>query len=578
MLKTIGTILSSNGGTIGLIIGIAFVFSAPLADRYLIRPKRLQYRVLYDSKIGLSPEEFYDSRRDRRPDPQLVLMSALMSQVTVVVIRFRNIGSKTIEEKDFAAPIRLSFKGRVVRDIRISEAGRDEPDGVVPMDSVRDRVGQVLAFVDSTGVEPPVRVDSSADQSTPPAIFALREMAREDMQRRFAQAEPVEGLWKPDRIELRAVRLDKRERFKLLVVLQEPELGKKDLTKGVEVNGRIDRRAPKNQKKVRRVSWQKVATAAGTLLTGVLVAVLLIPPSAPRPPADASIRCATGAVTIKGSSAFAPIIDTIAGVYRSSCPGATITVTPTGSIDGVHEFLTDAGKNGHDVLGVLSDGKPSEQVPDLVGHPVAVLVYSVVVNQDVGVDRLTLAQLQGIYTGEYRDWQQLRPGPSLPIRLVSRGQESGTRATFEHKVLGHPETILSSDSCVTPERAPQAPVIRCERSSTGQQLEQVAATPGAIGYADTPAVNAAVAKKAALAPVQLDGRYPVQASIDTGYPFWTVEYLYTRGVPGNDSLLNNLLEYLSNGNARAELQDAGYTPCVMKNGLVLALCAREATP
>lgn len=159
--------------------------------------------------------------------------------------------------------------------------------------------------------------------------------------------------------------------------------------------------------------------------------------------------------------------------------------------------------------------------------------------------------------------------------MVSRGPESGTRATFERKVLGHAELALTSDSCTAPERAKQAPFVRCERTTTDQQLATVAATSGAIGYADTPAVNAAIAHNTAIAPVPLDGRYPDLSTISTGYPFWTVEYLYTRGVPSNDAVLKNLLDYLSNGTARAEPQDAGYTPCVTKTALVLPLCNTE---
>jgi hypothetical protein len=46
VLATVGQMLSSHAGTIGLIACIILTFAAPLADRYLICPKRLQYRKL----------------------------------------------------------------------------------------------------------------------------------------------------------------------------------------------------------------------------------------------------------------------------------------------------------------------------------------------------------------------------------------------------------------------------------------------------------------------------------------------------------------------------------------------------
>ena len=74
--------------------------------------------------------------------------------------------------------------------------------------------------------------------------------------------------------------------------------------------------------------------------------------------------------------------------------------------------------------------------------------------------------------------------------------------------------------------------------------------------------------------VQLDGHYPDVTTVGAGYRFWTVEYLYTKGVPSNGSVLKRFLDYLASPTARAELQDAGYTPCVAKDGLLDPLCTR----
>jgi ABC-type phosphate transport system substrate-binding protein len=167
----------------------------------------------------------------------------------------------------------------------------------------------------------------------------------------------------------------------------------------------------------------------------------------------------------------------------------------------------------------------------------------------------------------------LRPGLSLPIRIVSRGQESGTRRTFEHNFLdGVTKPKLSLDTCMNPERDPQAPTTRCERSSTAAVLHRIAARPGAIGYADAPTAKVATAKSQSLTALLLDDRYPDITSVDAGYRFWTFEYLYTKGVPANDSVLKKFIDYLRSGTARAELQQAGYTPRIAKDGLLHPLC------
>jgi ABC-type phosphate transport system substrate-binding protein len=205
---------------------------------------------------------------------------------------------------------------------------------------------------------------------------------------------------------------------------------------------------------------------------------------------------------------------------------------------------------------------------------VAVLVYSVVINSDVGIDHLSTAQLDGIYSGRYTNWHQLG-GPSLPIRLVGRGESSGTRRAFERYVLNGSEGVLSSDGCLTKDRTTNAPTIRCERDTTEELIHAVATVPGAIGYGDV--ANAATKSEVrggAIVTVKLNGLYPQVDSLPN-YPFWTVEYLYTKGRPTAGSPLREFLDYLSSDSAQATLLGAGYTPCVPKDGVLNPLCTRR---
>jgi phosphate transport system substrate-binding protein len=89
---------------------------------------------------------------------------------------------------------------------------------------------------------------------------------------------------------------------------------------------------------------------------------------------------------------------------------------------------------------------------------------------------------------------------------------------------------------------------------------------------DLPSANAATADKQPLTILQLDGSYPDVTGIPLGYPFWAIEYLYTKGVPDTDTVLKNFIDYLRSSTARAELQNAGYTPCIAKDGQLHHLC------
>jgi len=554
-MQSLAEILSSDSGSLVLGIAALVAIAAPFVDRYFIRRRRLAFRVLYNSKIGLSPIPLHDGANgSAQADPQLARTAHLLSRMSIVVIRVRNTGGFDIAPGDFEIPMAFTFGSRIVWDARVSDATGDD---------LRTSVRDGLEFFTRETASP-----------QPPAEGAKLSRVRALLPKRFAELVSPEAPPTPEAPEWHGVRLarlslKRKEKFKLVVVLRESDEHGEEISKEIEHHARLAGGRIKDDRKQRRITWPIITTAVGVLLTGALLATLIVSWSRPAQ----TVECAGGSLAVEGSSAFVPIIDSIAREYHGQCDGADITTRATGSVTGVRALapVSAADKDG---LAVLSDGKSGEAGPDLASKPVAVIVYSLVVNRAAGVDRLTVGQVKDIFSGRVRNWDQLRPGPSVPIGIVGRGQESGTRKTFEQKVLGGAEDRLTSDSCRAPERDPSAATTRCERGTTSEVLTEVAAVPGALGYADVPAAKAAAAKDPQVTVVQLDGRYPDVTTIDAGYRFWTIEYLYTKGVPANESVLKHFLDYLSSSTARAELQDAGYTPCVAKDGLLDRLCTR----
>ncbi|RZQ63560.1 PstS family phosphate ABC transporter substrate-binding protein [Amycolatopsis suaedae] len=552
-MQSIAELLGSGEGSLVLGIAALIAIGAPFADRYVIRRKRLTFRVLYNSKIGLTPVDLNDDAHSAKMDPHLKTMARQLSRMSIVVIRIRNTGSFDIDPDDFETPISFTFGDRIVWDARISEATTDD---------LRQLIRENMEFFSR---------ESTPDVADREKLSGVRSWLPQRLAGLLGSQDKEK---EPEPPQLHGVRLTRlslkrSEKFKLVVVLREPgDNGRTEISKDVTRRGRISGGRIKDEKQQRRLSWPVVTGAVGVLLTGALIATLL---TASRP-VDPAIRCADGTIRVEGSTVFTPIVGRIAQKYTQACSDATVTAQPTGSIDGVRALAAlPAEQRGE--LAVLSDGRGGEQAKALVPQAVAVIVFGVVVNTSAGVDRLTTEQLRDIFQGRIRDWNQLRPGPSMPIRLVGRGQESGSRQAFETEVLGGTEGGLSSDSCERPERDAGAATVRCERSSTSDVLAEIAATPGAIGYADVPAAKAATAGDQSLTTVRLDGREPDVSVIAAGYPFWTIEYLYTKGVPDGDSLLKNFLDYLRGDAARAELQEAGYTPCVGRDGSVHPLCA-----
>lgn len=558
ILADLAELLLSGEASVVLGIAAALGIGAPLVQRLVAGRKLVYYRVQSDSKIGLDVDLHDADDADRHIDQQLIPVAKLLGRLSFVVIRIRNTGGD-VSFRELGEDVEFTFHGRLIWNARISDARNDE---------VRAAVVSSLEFF-STDTESPTPAETT---SLPRVRRWLPERMREIIRTPAATEqepppEPPPPVWHGIRFK-RSLSLAPKEKFKLVVVLCEPATNQTGrLSKGV--TGPSGKKRIKNERDVRRSRWPWVTAAIGALLAGVLVTVNLVPDTSVAN--NSAVECAAGELEIVGSSAFTPIMSRIANEYTASCTDAQVTVTATGSIEGVRRVAgVEPARRG--TVAALSDGEVGEATPELRAEPVAVIVYTLVVHDSVGLDRLTTDQVRGIYSGRYRDWNELRPGPSLPIRIVSRGQESGSRRTFEQTVLGGTsEGALTSDSCESP-RGSGDPIIRCERGSEQELVDEVSATPGAIGYMDLPSANEANAAGRPVTVAQLGEQYPDVSSIPSGYPFWTIEYLYTRGIPPAGSLLDSFVEYLRSSVARAELQDVGYTPCIGKDGQLYLLC------
>jgi phosphate transport system substrate-binding protein len=560
-LKSVADLLGTHPDYLG--IAIALVMAAPLADRYIIRRKRIHFRVLYNSKLGLSPVELHDGESpSAQTDPQLLQMTRLLDRMSIAIIRIRNTGGYDISAEDFEVPISFSFGRRIVWDARISEASTDD---------LRELTRDNMMFFDatSTSADPaaaPVNTGEPAGDlaNGRESLGILRDWLGRRLSNWLGTEQATHAEIGPEwhGVQLPKLSLNRKEKFKLVVVLREPDDAPYgEICKDVQRRGRISSGRIQDEKQERNITWPRVATSIGVLLTGALIAALLVGSH----PHDPSAHCASGTLRLVGSSAFIPTpVDGIAQKYKNSCDGATINTNASGSIAGVKE-LSQSPPNGG--MAALSDGLVP--IPGPQPQPVAVVVYAIAINNAAGLDHLTSDDIRRIYTGQVTNWAQLG-GKDQEIKIVSRNEDSGTRETFQKIFLGRaPQAPQSSAQCDKRDMVPQAPITLCISNNTNDLLTKVNTTSGAIGYADAPAAEE-VAKQHGLTVIRINDTDPDVNSIvrpggsDPGYPFWTVEYLYTQGSPPDGSLLKYFLDYLSSDGGRAELRRAGYTPCVDK--------------
>jgi phosphate transport system substrate-binding protein len=394
------------------------------------------------------------------------------------------------------------------------------------------------------------------------AGMMITELSDESLEPNFTRENGLN--MNEDVIELPRVALNSYQHYKVLAVLdpkpealESPELIKEPQIVG-GIKGGVARklfRAKLFHRKtgdtgafgvIKETQSERISVRAVVTLSAFLVLIIIgqyiysvVKPEAP-------LDCASGDLKVVGSTAFAPVLKEAEAMYEKTCPGATIEVLTAGSGAGLTE-LRDAGDKLNEqklrdgtgdftspAVLAFSDGADDGVSPRLLPTPVAFSLFTMVVNKDAAVQNLSVDQIKKIYAGEITEWGQIGGQPGLPIRLVSRDFNSGTRKTFEDQVLNDDrrddrqvrEPGITSRNCrdfdtgVAPSR--------CERGSTNELLAAVASTPGALGYAE---IQAAAGRDDVVKPL-IGGQRATLPSADQGsYPFWDTEYAYTYSEP-----------------------------------------------
>lgn len=482
-------------------------------ERLFAPRRKVHFNVHYDGFL------MQHAGRDIKEIGQLAKLvvehpgGGIVKHPSVVMIRISNDGDLDIKEKDWEKAIEFTFDGRHVEGIEVS----DEYKG-------KELRAQIMAYV-----------------------------ARE-------KEDKNKGKHK-DTLQLPKITLQKKDRFRLLVLLSGNRDHPGDKGHGVSGSARLNSGGEKGGLDretgtgagARRTSYWAVAGASCIALSILLSFVV-------KPFTPVNADCVTGTITVDGSTAFGPSMLALAQQYESACPGATINVTPQGSRQGA--ALLQAAGSSQTTLD-MSDGLLEQSTyPNFVPHQVAIVIFSLVVNKDVGIMSLTRSQVREVWSGRYRYWDQISGIPHAPhiqIELVGRTNGSGTRATFDSKVLNGPEPNSTQTSCFG--------VRLCDEATTDNVLDIVNGTGGAIGYAETAVATQDIKSGIYpdISPIQLDGKSATPQTVGTGpafYRFWNVEYLYTDGKPAAGGLLQAFITYVTTDvNAASSLMRKDDIPC-----------------
>jgi phosphate transport system substrate-binding protein len=230
----------------------------------------------------------------------------------------------------------------------------------------------------------------------------------------------------------------------------------------------------------------------------------------------------SSSIQIKGSDTMVNLVQSWAEKYMEKHP-VDFVVTGGGSGTGLSSLISgtcDIAMSSRNIKDKeIALAKPKGIVPFEI--KIALDGLAVVVNPANPVDKLTLDQLSGIFTGKIRNWKEVG-GTDLEIVLLSREVNSGTHVYFKEHV------IRKNDPSNKDEFSPKALML----SSSQAIADEVAANTGAVGYYGMGYVSKkqkpiSVAKDEGseyAAPVienVLNGKYPISRPL----------FLYTKGEP-----------------------------------------------
>ena len=169
---------------------------------------------------------------------------------------------------------------------------------------------------------------------------------------------------------------------------------------------------------------------------------------------------------------------------------------------------------------------------------------AVVVHPENPVDRLTLAQVAGLFTGASQRWSEVG-GDDRAVRALSRPSYSGTHSFFKDKVLSHDGT--GREFARTIEWVEENHDI----------LRRVATDAAAVSYVGLGWVNETVKVVAIAANGDRPALPPSTATVrDGSYPIYRPLLLYTRGEP--QGIVREFVQFVLSQPGQALVESHGF--------------------
>jgi phosphate transport system substrate-binding protein len=252
-----------------------------------------------------------------------------------------------------------------------------------------------------------------------------------------------------------------------------------------------------------------------------------------------------GNITVKGSDTMVILGQKWAEVYMAKHPEVKIQVTGGGSGTGFAALQNQTT----DLCNASRKIKSAEKLSCIKAFNKAPLEYqvcldglSVYVNDACPVKELSVAQLEGIFTGKITNWKQVG-GADEPITLYSRENSSGTYEFFKEHVLKGKDFAASAQTM----------------PGTAAVLQAIGKDARGIGYGG--AAYAAGARALSIKQDDTSPAYqPTEENVVAGkYPIWRHLFIYVNPALDKGEVAA-YLTWIRSAEGQKVVKDVGYFP------------------
>jgi phosphate transport system substrate-binding protein len=259
---------------------------------------------------------------------------------------------------------------------------------------------------------------------------------------------------------------------------------------------------------------------------------------------------AKGTLKIAGSTTVLPLAQLWAEEYMGKNPDASISVSGGGTGTGISMLLNGtcdiANASREASFKELDTAKSRNSKLNEV--KLARDGLAIIVHPGNNVKNLTLAQLEGIYSGKFSTWRDVGGNSNKAIVVVGRDSSSGTYGFFQEAVLH--KGAYRKDTLA--------------QASNAAVAQAVSQSQDAIGYVGM-AYAEEFEKQHRVSAVSISrkkgdpGMVPSAKTVMTGeYPLFRYLYAYTLGSPRG--LGAAFLKWCTGTEGQALVEKAGYLP------------------